>query len=268
MLFIQFDIKSVVSNDMLLIEVYNFYEFILKGSGEKTMIYKYAENKNYEDFASGRVLYGHKGVTNFPVRLSQEIFRRCLEYSYKKKDIVLYDCCCGTGYMLTVLGFLNQGIISSLIGSDINKEFLEIAGKNLSLLSYDGIENRIRELEDLVEHFNKQSHKDALASANKLKELIVREIHTEIFQADIYDLKSLYFKPDIIMADVPYGDMVNWEGVDGSVDSLLDSLYSLCEEHTIIGLCMSKKQKVTNNPFKLLEKQNVGKRKFVILNKS
>lgn len=231
------------------------------------MIYKYAENRNYEDFASGRVLYGHKGVTNFPVRLSQEIFRRCLEYSYKKKDVVLYDCCCGTGYMLTVLGFLNQGIINSLIGSDINSQFIEIAKKNLSLLSYNGIEKRIEELKTLVKQYNKQSHKDALTSAYRLKELIIHEIHTEAFQADIYELKSLHFKPDIIMADVPYGDMVNWEGIHGSVDSLLDSLYRLCEEHTIIGLCMNKKQKVTNKMFRLLEKQNVGKRRFVILKK-
>lgn len=231
------------------------------------MVYKYAENKNYEDFASGRVLYGHKGVTNFPVRLSQEIFRRCLEYSYKKKDVVLYDCCCGTGYMLTVLGFLNQGIINSLIGSDINSQFIEIAKKNLSLLSYNGIEKRIEELKTLVKQYNKQSHKDALESAYRLRDLIVHEIHTETFQADIYELKSLHFQPDIIMADVPYGNMVNWEGENKGVDGLLDSLYNLCQEYTIVGLCMNKKQKINNKSFKLLEKQNVGKRKFVILKK-
>ncbi len=231
------------------------------------MEYKYAANMNFEDFSSSRVLYGHRGVTNFPVRLSQEIFRRCLEFSPKKKDIVLYDCCCGIGYMLTVLGFLNQDVIYSLIGSDINKEFIEIAEKNLDLLSYNGIEKRIEELKALVEQYGKQSHKDALASANRLKELIVHEIHTEVFQADVFKLKYLPFKPDIIMADVPYGDMVDWQGAGEGVDNLLDSLYSLCEEHTIVGLCMNKKQKVISKRFKLLEKQNVGKRRFVILTK-
>ena len=38
------------------------------------MEYKYAENGNYEDFSSGRVLYGGKGIPNFPVRLINEIF--------------------------------------------------------------------------------------------------------------------------------------------------------------------------------------------------
>ena len=69
------------------------------------------------------------------------------------------------------------------------------------------------------------------------------------------------------MADVPYGDMVDWQGAGEGVDNLLDSLYSLCEEHTIVGLCMNKKQKVISKRFKLLEKQNVGKRRFVILTK-
>lgn len=238
-----------------------------KGNGELIMEYKYAENKNYEDFSSGRVLYGHGGVTNFPVRLSQEIFRRCLEYSTKKKDIVLYDCCCGIGYMLTVMGFLNQGIISSLIGSDINKDFVEIAKKNLSLLSYNGMDKRIKELKDLVEQYGKESHREALESAVRLKELITHEIHTETFEADIYELESLHFKPNIIMADVPYGDMVDWQGKGAGVDNLLDVLYNLCYEDTIVGLCMNKKQKVTNKGFKLMEKQKVGKRKFVILKK-
>ena len=37
--------------------------------------------------------------------------------------------------LLTVLGFLNQDTIEKIIGSDINIQLLEIAKKNLSLLS-------------------------------------------------------------------------------------------------------------------------------------
>ena len=53
------------------------------------MEYKYGKNDNYEDFSSGRVLYHVRGMTNFPVRLAQEIYGRCLRYSPKKKDICL-----------------------------------------------------------------------------------------------------------------------------------------------------------------------------------
>jgi 23S rRNA (guanine2535-N1)-methyltransferase len=41
------------------------------------MEYRYtAERQNYEDFASGRVLYNQKGTTAFPVRLASELYQR------------------------------------------------------------------------------------------------------------------------------------------------------------------------------------------------
>ena len=100
-------------------------------------------------------------MTNFPVRLAQEIYGRCLQYSPKKKDICLYDCCCGGGYLLTVLGFLNQDSLVKIIGSDINPELLEIAKKNLSLLSKEGINERIIEIEQMIANYQKQSHMEA-----------------------------------------------------------------------------------------------------------
>lgn len=186
------------------------------------MEYKYGQNQNYEDFSSGRVLYHGEGMTNFPVRLAQEIYGRCLEYSPKKSHITLYDCCCGGGYLLTVLGFLNQDSIGKIIGSDINEEILHTARKNLSLLTLEGIDKRIKELEEMILNFS----------------------------------------------DLPYGNMVNWEGEeDNYIDSLLDSLYEISTTDAIIGLCMDKKQKVKNEKFKRLEKQQVGKRRFEILRK-
>ena len=42
------------------------------------MSYKFAiTDENYEDFASGRVLFNQHGTTAFPVRLASEIFQRC-----------------------------------------------------------------------------------------------------------------------------------------------------------------------------------------------
>ena len=35
---------------------------------------------NFEDFASGRVLYSGKGIPNFPVRLLNEMYGRALNY--------------------------------------------------------------------------------------------------------------------------------------------------------------------------------------------
>lgn len=51
------------------------------------MEYKYAKNENFEDFASGRVIYHMGGEATFPVRLTLEIYERCIQYSNKKTDI-------------------------------------------------------------------------------------------------------------------------------------------------------------------------------------
>jgi len=232
------------------------------------MEYKYGKNQNYEDFSSGRVLYQVEGMTNFPVRLAQEIYGRCLEYSPKKTNITLYDCCCGGAYLLTVLGFLNQASIGKLIGSDINEEILHIANKNLSLLSIEGIDKRIKEIEEMILNYQKQSHIDAKNSALKLKALIKADTEFHVFQADALNSINLKERPDIIMTDVPYGNIVSWSGNEGNfIDRLLDSLYEISTPDTIIGLCMDKKQKAKNHKFKRLEKHQIGKRRFEILRK-
>lgn len=233
------------------------------------MEYKYAKNDNYQDLSSGRVLYHGSGMTNFPVRLAQEIFGRCLQYSPKKSSICLYDCCCGGGYLLTVLGFLNQGTIGRIIGSDINVELLNTAKKNLSLLSKEGMDMRIAEIGRMIESFQKQSHIEARKSAITLKSLIRTNIEFEVFQSDALKAIKLKVKPDIIVTDVPYGSMVDWAGDEEDViDKLLDVLYGICHSGTIIGLCMNKKQKVKNEKFIRLEKHQVGKRRFEILRKN
>ena len=130
------------------------------------MEYKYAKNDNFEDFASGRVIYHMGGEPTFPVRLTLEIYGRCLQYSNKKTGITLYDCCCGGGYMLTILGLLKSNSISSLYGSDINSESLKLAEDNLGLLTRSGISRRRDQLLSLYQKYNKVSHWEALHSTD------------------------------------------------------------------------------------------------------
>lgn len=204
------------------------------------------------------------GVPNFPVRLVNEIYGRCLEYANKKKDICLYDCCCGGGYSLTVLGLLNQQSISKIIASDIDYKMLEIAKLNLSLLSPKGINRRIGEIHLLCEQFNKLSHRDAEESAIKLLNLIQEEITVQLFQANALKNIQVDIKPDIIITDVPYGNLVDWQGGIDEVSLLMESLTKVCNNETVIAICMNKNQKINNKRFKRLEKQIVGKRKFEI----
>ena len=70
------------------------------------MEYLYCKNDNFQDFASGRVLYGGKGIPNFPIRLLLEIYSRALSYLNKEEDLVIYDTCCGGGYVIKKIKYL------------------------------------------------------------------------------------------------------------------------------------------------------------------
>lgn len=231
------------------------------------MEYKYTKNENYEDFASGRVLYHIGGKPTFPIRLALELYERCLSYSIKKTEISLYDCCCGGAYMLTILGLLKGNTLSKLYGSDINSESIKLANDNLGLLTTSGLMKRKGELEVLYEKYRKTSHMEALHSIDRIKLLLTNEIKTCVFNQNVLDVCDLPFTPDIIITDVPYGNMVDWDESSGDINQMMNALSSVCGNETIICVCMDKKQKIQTDIYQRLERQLVGKRKFEIYKK-
>ncbi|BCN30753.1 hypothetical protein [Anaeromicropila herbilytica] len=230
------------------------------------MEYKFTPNDNYEDFASGRVLYHVGGAPTFPVRLTLEIYERCLQYSNKKTDISLYDCCCGGAYMLTILGLLKGNTISRLYGSDIDSGSIKLAKDNLSLLTTTGIQKRRDELTTLYDTYKKDSHSQALQSIDRIEKLLSKEINTSIFHQNILELSDLPFIPDIIITDVPYGNLVEWGDGNSDINQMMDAISKVCSPETIICVCMDKKQKIQTDTdiYQRLEKQSIGKRKFEI----
>ena len=236
------------------------------------MEYRYCKNRNFEDFACGRVIYHRVGMTNFPVRLAQEIYGRCLSYLQNKEDVCIYDPCCGGGYLLTVLGLLNMGSISKIIGSDIDNEAVDLARKNLSLLTEDGLGERIKQLERYYAEFGKMSHKEAIKSGKRILNGIknyATKPTISVFQGDILSkdyLKIKELKADIIITDVPYGDLVSWQGTSqGPINILLDNLIPILKPNSVVAICSDKSQKIRVDEFRRLERQRVGKRKFEIL---
>ncbi len=231
------------------------------------MEYKYCENQNFEDFSSGRVIYGGEGMPNFPVRLLNEIFGRAAAYSDKKECLKIYDPCCGGGYSLTVLGFCHSDTISQIYGSDIDDRMVNQARRNTHLLTNAGMNNRRLELQNMLSLYQKSSHADALKSLEKIQNMLQKEINAEIFQAD--STKALpCIKPDIIITDVPYGNLVTWNGEETSpLSSMLRQLAAISHKGTILALCTDKKQKFTNDLWERLESQSIGKRKFEICRK-
>lgn len=234
------------------------------------MIYQYCENKNFEDLASGRVIVHRAGYPNFPVRLAQEIFCRCLYHLDNPNRVCIYDPCCGGGYLLTVLGFLNYEKIETIIASDISEDAIQLANKNLSLLDKNGLKQRIQQINDLLSLHNKASHIEALNSATNLLGILknsTHEIERKMFKTDIlsnYPLDDRDFKADIIFTDVPYGNLVEWQSENKDNINLLDQLLPVTKEKAVVAICSDKSQKFQSNNFQRVEKQVIGKRLFQI----
>jgi len=243
------------------------------------MEYKYeTELQNYEDLASGRVLYNARGTTAFPVRLASELVQRCFDLLEQKGapgPYTLYDPCCGGGYLLTVLGLLHGNRIESLYASDINAEVLGVAKKNLSLLTQAGMERRRRELLDMAERFGKLSHREALASADMLAGWLdsSQVKQTSVFQADatagagagagaVQAPRGVH----LAITDLPYGSLVDWQG--GSTDPVADTLRNLhpllVPGQSVVAVIADKGQKLKHERFRRLQHFKVGKRQIAL----
>ena len=226
------------------------------------MEYRYGPAGNLEDYASGRVLYGGRGVPNFPVRLIVEIFGRARELLKGKERLRVYDPCCGGAYALTVLGFFCGPCIEKIYASDISPDMLGIAEKNLGLLTRAGLDRRRAELERFLADTGKPSYADALRSLERLRGVLMRDIGTEVFAADCTGpLPQL--RPDVILTDVPYGHLAQWQGED-ALGAMLGQLWKISSEGTVLAVCADKGQKIRSDQWIRVEKQNVGKRRFEI----
>lgn len=243
------------------------------------MSYKFAtEQQSYEDYASGRVLYNQQGTTSFPVRLASEIFQRSV--SLLQEDgypgpYSVYDPCCGGSYLLTVVGFLHGNAISALYASDINETVISLAQKNLSLLSSEGLAVRIHQIETMVDMYGKISHQEALASAQRLQDLLASRKHTivtECFIADatqrLTELAQLTGSIEMVMTDLPYGELVEWSEQQedrAAVPRLLENLLPLLAPQAVVAIIAPKKTKVQHEAYQRVERFSLGKRQIVLL---
>lgn len=231
------------------------------------------KKENYEDYSSGRVLYGVSGATNFSVRIINEIFEWSVNYLGKADGYVVYDSFCGTAYSLTVLGFLHAEKIREIIGSDINEKVLEFAGKNLSLLSKEGIDKRIEGLRGFIAEYNKDSHKEALESALRLKEKSTENIKVSIFVHNILstaELPSSVNDIDFLFADVPYGALVEWKGVEdvhNPIQTFLSNVSNRLSQKSVVAIALNKKQAIEHVGYRKVKSFSRGTRKIIILEK-
>ena len=235
------------------------------------MKYKFETNKrDFSDFSSGRVLYNAANTTAFPVRLASEIIQRSfniLESKGAHKPYKIYDPCCGAGFLLTTIGFLYHNQIFELIATDYDEKVLEIAKKNLSLLSSVGIDRRKEEIKGYIKAFGKESHMIALKSVEYLKTLIGEEnIKINCMQRDITDMSNFPIEAvNIIITDIPYGIIVDWKGVnEDTIKNLFENSYkALDRKQSVMVVIADKKTKLQPKLFNRIQHFKLGKRQIV-----
>jgi hypothetical protein len=248
------------------------------------MQYRHTKEQDYSDLSSGRVFYSLPGHPAFPVRLASEIFQRCLEHRERSYGVstpcTLYDPCCGAAYHLSVLAYLHRESIQQVIASDIDPKAVELAERNLGLLSEAGLDRRIRELLSLFEKYGKESHREALHSASVLKKRLFslrarHSVSTKVFQANAMDGSALIDQigpgsVDIVFTDVPYGWHSHWQdarpaaGTD-PLGSMLEALPGVLSPSSILAIISDKQQKAAHPGYQHLEKFQIGKRRVILL---
>ncbi len=235
------------------------------------MEYLYAPDEDFSDLAGGCVLRSRPGVTGFPARLASEIFGRCTAHLVKTTGLHVYDPCCGSGQLLTTLGFLRPGAIAALTGSDIDEAAVALARDNLALLSPEGLASRRAELGALYQRYGKASHAEAVRGAQRLGERvagypppITRALAADALQSGA--LQEAGVRAHIVLADLPYGQLTAWQGqAEDAASRLLVRLIPALHARAAVALVSDKGQRMTApNGYERAEKQLIGKRKFEI----
>lgn len=245
------------------------------------MPYQFAtENQDFSDYASGRVFYAAPGHPAFPVRLSREIFQRCQVLREKQGltgPVTIYDPCCGSAYHLITLAYLHWPEIKTILGSEIDPAILPVAARNLSLLTPAGLEKRAQEIAELFRLYGKPAHAAAAESLEKFKQQLSENypghpIDTQLFQADATDPEQLAKglagrKIDLVLTDVPYGQLSQWQtsgSAQNLLEAMLEALLVVLTPEAIVASISDKAQKCAPKDYQRLGRFQVGKRLILL----
>jgi 23S rRNA (guanine2535-N1)-methyltransferase len=238
------------------------------------------EDQDYSDYSSGRVIYNQPGAPAFPIRLASEILLRALHLLGPSGRLTLYDPTCGSAYHLTALGFLFGDYIGAILASDVDPRAVELARKNLGLLTSAGLAQREAEISRLYQQFGKESHAQALHSAAVLRQRKEENlpIHTRAFSADALDPSALFKELtgeniDLVISDIPYGQLSAWQSPAGLTVSpetpplwqMLQALTTVLRPQALVAVAADKSQKVAHEAYQRVERFQVGKRQVTFL---
>ncbi|GAA0993348.1 hypothetical protein GCM10009551_055550 [Nocardiopsis tropica] len=178
------------------------------------MSYRYAvERTDHSALASGQVLRSAPGFPGFPVRLASELFQRAMVHT-KEERVRLWDPCCGSGYLVTVLGFLHRERLTRVRAGDVDPDAVALAARNLRLLSAEGLAEREDELRRSARDFGRPEFVERAEATRDLAaglSAMGGDLPHEAVVEDVFSLREPV-GADLVVTDVPYGEMTSWAG--------------------------------------------------------
>jgi 23S rRNA (guanine2535-N1)-methyltransferase len=231
--------------------------------------------RNYADLASGAVLHSAPGHPAFPVRLASEMFRRALALLDAQGPVTIWDPCCGSGYLVTVLALLHRERIHEVIATDIDSEAVAIARRNLALLTEAGLSARAADLTELADRYGKASHADAARVARRLARQLAGaggDLPSHAETADVFDSGQLVSalggrSPHIVITDVPYGEQTEWQGADAGSGTagMVRAVASRLPAGAVIVVAARGRRVPLDDDVRPVEKFKIGTRSVALL---
>ncbi|MEV0154026.1 rRNA methyltransferase [Micromonospora sp. NPDC050686] len=234
--------------------------------------------RNYADLASGAVLHSAPGHPAFPVRLGSEMFLRGLAALRRHEPVTIWDPCCGSGYLSTVLAFLHRQKVNEVIASDIDGGAVALAGRNLMLLSRAGLSAREAKLAELADRYGKSSHKEAAEAAGRLRQRLADDggdVASVARVADAFDPAQLGAvldgrTPHLVITDVPYGEQTEWHGTDAKSGTagMVRAVASVLPADAVIVIAARGRRVPLDDDVRPIHKFKIGTRAVALLKAS
>ena len=217
------------------------------------MAYRMTTDADHSDLAGGSVLHSAPGFPAFPVRLADELFLRAAAH-LPDRPLRLWDPCCGSGYLVTVLGLRHR--IGRIWASDADPAAVELARRNLRLLAPEGMTARAAELRPRAEAVAKPGYASAAEAARRLRPDRVVPAEAEVADA----FHPAPHEADVVLTDLPYGERTTWLGdvPEQPVRALARALSRAVPEEAIVVLCARTRKVDIGVP--ALERIRVGTR--------
>ncbi len=146
--------------------------------------------------------------------------------------------------------------INNIYASDVDREVLQVAERNISLLTPIGLAQRKEQLTQLAALFQKKSHEEALTSLERLYEHLAQSIleETFVFQGDITatEKSNSHSEINIVITDLPYGNKVNWRtDSPNSISDFFDQILKrINPDNSVVAIIVNKGQKLKHKRFK------------------